>query len=260
MSHFIRRVLLTSLVLGSSFLCRAAWKSKRGPDVLVVADNFGNDSSQLRPSPTHPIRYLILAGKQQDLGTIVVGEKMPSTAELENLIHQTLGAQGFTRTQMGGPMADIIVIYTYGAAYLDIDESSEEEEDAETGEVSTSTTRTVNNEREILALVGGAKVRVQDLPAAVMYEMNDDIQTGRLYITVSGFDARSIRTKENKMLWRTRISVPALGTWLPDTMAVMLATAGPYFGVDSEVPVILGDQDRRKVEVQIGESTVVQEP
>ncbi len=255
--HFLS---IAIVALGFVRSLDAAKKPQKGPDVLVVADNFGHDSSELRPSPSHPIRYLILAGQQKDLGTLVAGEKMPTTAELESLIHRTLEAQGFTRTQVGGPMANIVVVYTYGSAYLDVDESSEEEEDSATGEISTSTTRTVNNEREILALVGAAKVRVQDLPAEVRHEMNQDIQTGRLYITVSGFDAQSLRTKENKMLWRTRISVSSFGTWLPDAMGVMLATAGPYFGIDSETPVLLGDKDRRKTEVQIGESTVVDEP
>ena len=257
------RVLLlvvTALSLGSACSLGAARKPKPGPDVLVVADNFGHDSSQLRPSSSHPIRYLILAGQRKDLGTLVAGEKMPTTVELDALIHRTLTAQGFTRTQVGGPMADIIIVYTYGSAYLDVDESSEEQVDSETEEISTSTTRTVNNEREIMALIGGAKVRVQDLPAAVMHEMNHDIHTGRLYITVSGFDAQSLRTKENKMLWRTRISVSSFGTWLPDAMNVMLATAGPYFGIDSVIPIILGNKDRRKTEVQIGESTVIDEP
>lgn len=258
MPRAIRLLISFSTILCATGFCGAV--PKPGPDVLVVADNFGHDASQLRPTPSHPIRYMILTGQQKDLGTLVAGEKMPTPAELETLIHRTLAEQGFTRTQVGGPMADIIVVYTYGSAYLDIDESSEEAEDPETGEITTSTTRTVNNEREILALIGAAKVRRQDLPTEVVHEMNHDIQTGRLYFTVSGFDAPSLRTKKNQMLWRTRISVSSFGTWLPDAMDVMLATAGPFFGIDSETPIVLGDKDRRKTEVKIGESTVVDEP
>ena len=62
------------------------------------------------------------------------------------------------------------------------------------------------------------------------------------------------------MIWRTRISIPSRRNRLPDAMQVMLASAAPYFGADSDLPLVIGDEDRRKTDVQIGETTVVEEP
>ena len=110
------------------------------------------------------------------------------------------------------------------------------------------------------ALAGAAKVRGKILSSAITDEINDAIQTGRLYITVSALDAQALREKKKQIVWRTRISIPSRGNWLPDAMEVMLASAAPYFGADSDMPVILREEDRRKTDVQIGEATVVDEP
>ena len=258
----VSRLSLTFLVaLGCALELSAAKKPKKEPDVLIVADNFGHDVNLLRPSEANPINYLLLGGQQWDLGSSVAGEKMPPASELEALIHRTLASQGFTQTQVGGPMPQIVILYGYGSAYLEVDEYSEDDVDSETGEITGSTTTTTMlNGREIFALAGAAKIRGKILSSAITDEINDAIQTGRLYITVSALDAQALREKKKQIVWRTRISIPSRGNWLPDAMAVMLASAAPYFGADSDMPIILREEDRRKTDVQIGEATVVDEP
>jgi len=260
MSHVLRRCLALVAWWATSILTVSA-AEKEGPEVLIVADNFGHDAEALRPTKDRPIHYLLLGGKQWDLGASVAGEKMPPVSQLESIVHSTLASQGFTMTQAGGVMPDIIVIYGYGSAYLEVDEWTEDEFDSESGEfLGGSTTSTVLNGREIYGLAGANKIKGKVLSSAVVDEITDAIENGRLYITISALDPQALREKKKSMIWRTRISIPSRRNRLPDAMQVMLASAAPYFGADSDLPLVIGDEDRRKTDVQIGETTVVEEP
>ena len=63
-----------------------------------------------------------------------------------------------------------------------------------------------------------------------------------------------------KLLWRTAISIESRRTSLPENLSVMLASAAPWFGRDSEMPVFVDDAARRKAEVHIGTPVVVPDP
>jgi hypothetical protein len=255
------RSLLARLALSAALFSTAVAKDKAGPDVLIVADNFGNDAEALRPSKDRPIYYLMLGGKQWDLGASVAGETMPPVSELEALIHRTLASQGFRQTQVGGAIPDIVVVYGYGSAYLEVDEWTEDSFDSESGEfLGGSTSSTVMNGREIFGLAGANKIKGKVLSSAVVDEITDAIESGRLYISISALDPQALREKKKRIVWRTRISIPTRRNRLPDAMEVMLASAAPYFGIDSDLPVVIGEDDRRKTDVQIGEATVVDEP
>ena len=232
-----------------------------GPDVLVVADNFGHDVTQLRPTKDNPVRYVLLGGMQWDLGSSVAGEKMPPVSELESLVHRTLESQGFTRTDIGGPMPDIVILYGYGSAHLEVEEWMEDAIDAETGELAEGDLQSMDlNAREIYGLAGAAKIKGKVLSSSIADEMADAIENGRLYISISALSAEALQAQKKQMIWRTRISIPSRRNRLPDAMEIMLASAAPYFGADSALPVVIGDEDRRKTDVQIGESTVVEDP
>ena len=259
MNRTIRCILCLFVAFAAS-IARAQSKAKNGPDVLVVADNFGNDVAALRPTADNPVHYVLLGGMQWDLGSSVAGEKMPPVSELESLIHRTLKSQGYTPTKIGGPMPDIVILYGYGSAHLEVEEWIEDSMDSETGEVSSNFQSMDLNAREIYGLAGAAKIKGKVLSSAIADEMTDAIENGRLYISISALDAPALRTKKKQMVWRTRISIPTRRNRLPDAMEIMLTSAAPYFGADSALPVVIGDEDRRKTDVQIGESTVVGDP
>jgi hypothetical protein len=88
-------------------------------------------------------------------------------------------------------------------------------------------------------------------------EINDAARQDRLYLMVAAFDALALAKKEKKLLWRTRISIESRRTSLPESLTVMLDSAAPYFGRDTELPVFIDDNLRRKADVQIGTPVVV---
>ena len=248
---------LTVLLVASTATLQA---QKRGPDVLIVADNFGHDITSTRPTKDRPVYYVYLGGAQRDIGASIAGERMPRKDQLEAALDAALASQNFRRTQVGGPVPDIVLLYSFGSANLNLMEWSEDEFDADSGELTgTNDFSYATDAREMRALVGAAKVQNRMLSPAEAADLNDAITTDRIYILLAALDAREASKKNPKIMWRTRISIPSVRNSLPKALDMMLASAAPFFGADSEAPVFIGDRDRRKTDVQIGETEVVDE-
>jgi hypothetical protein len=64
---------------------------------------------------------------------------------------------------------------------------------------------------------------------------------------------------EKEVMWRTRISIPSRGYNLPNFLDLMIDTAGPYLATETNLPVTLREEDRRETNVEIGETTVIEE-
>ena len=257
----MHRPLLLGLLTLSLAPALLGWgrDPNEGPDVLIVADTFGRAPAETRPAEGKPVHYIILGGREMNIGGAVAGETMPTAAQVEAVIDKTLASQGFVRTAVGGPMPAIVLVYTFGSANVDWTEWTEDEIDAETGEVTGSTTYSDSTSAgSLAALVGSYKAQKKMIGSATAADLNDAAQTDRVYITIGALDARELRQQQKKIVWRTRISIPSLRHNLPESMELMLASAAPYLGGDTSVPVFIGDRDRRKAEVEIGDAEVVE--
>jgi hypothetical protein len=61
-----------------------------------------------------------------------------------------------------------------------------------------------------------------------------DVEESRYYIVVSAYDFQELlKTKKQKLLWQTRVSVRSPGNTFDDSFVAMLKTAAPYFGRES---------------------------
>ena len=253
----MRRVPLLMLTVFAAFGASAAEsKRKPGPEVLVVSDVLLTPPEAARPSKENPIHYIILGGGERTLGDAYAGEKMPKRDDVARALVGVLEAQGFRLTKLGGPVPQLAIVFTYGSANLSTVDLNDT--DPATGETTTSTI--AFNHREIMALVGADKASRRLLMSSEADRINEAAREDRLYLFVAALDVDALaKRKEKKLVWRTRISIPSRGYWLPDTVGVMLKTAGPYFGVATEMPVFLDDADRRKTEVKVGTPVVVPE-
>ncbi len=228
-------------------------KPKPGPEVIVVADAMTNPPIELRPAPGKPIYYVLLGSLERTLGAAIAGEPQPDKAVLQREVEKALASQGFIRTQVGGPMPSLALIVTWGSANLMIDDLTETNPD--TGESTTSSV--VYNRREIAQLVGADKASRRMLSSSEADTINDAARQDRLYLFIGAFDVLALAKKQKKLLWRTAMSVESRRTSLPESIPVMLASAAPWFGRDTEMPVFVDDAARRKVDVRIGPAVVV---
>ncbi|MBL9190526.1 MAG: hypothetical protein JNK23_23815 [Opitutaceae bacterium] len=251
----MRRLPLLLLIAFAAVAAFAADKKKKpGPEVLVVADVLVTPPEAARPTKEKPIHYIILGGGERTLGDSIAGEKMPKREEITRELVSALGSQGFRLTQLGGPVPQLAIVFTYGSANLstvDLDDT-----DPTTGETTTSTI--TFNHREIMALVGADKASRRLLMSSEADRINEAAREDRLYVFVAALDVEALaKRKEKKLVWRTRISIESRRQSLPDSLHVMLKTAAPFFGAATELPVFVDDADRRKAEVQIGTPVVV---
>jgi hypothetical protein len=246
------RTLIVLLACAALLPCSRAAKPKPGPDVLVVADASAAIPDEFRPAPGKPVYYLLLGSAERTLGAAIAGEPQPKREELEAEVARVLAAQGFLRTKLGGPMPQLGIVVTWGNANLMIDDF-EETDDAG----NTSTSSVVYNRREIAQLVGAHQANRQMLSGSEAEDINDAARQDRLYVFVGAFDVQALAKKQKKVMWTTRISIESRRTSLPESLKVMLASAGPYFGKSTEKPVFIDDALRKKAEVHIGEATVV---
>ncbi|MDB6113304.1 MAG: hypothetical protein JWQ62_249, partial [Lacunisphaera sp.] len=80
----------------------------------------------------------------------------------------------------------------------------------------------------------------------------------RLYVMLGAFDAETKARKENKLLWRTRMSIYAMQGSLPEALPLMLASAAPYFARATAVPQFVDDAARRNPSVNLGPLQVLE--
>ena len=250
----MNRLLASALSLLTASLVLAA-KPKPGPEVLVVGDAWSQLPEELRPTPDKPVYYLILGSVERTLGAAWANEPQPKRETVEQEVARVLATQNFVRTQLGGPMPQLALIITWGSANLMIDDINDSNDAGE-----TTTSSLVWNRREIAGLVGADKVDQRLLSSADADALNDAARQDRLYLMVAAFDAMALAKKQKKGLWRTRISIESRRTSLPESLTVMLNSAAPYFGRNTEMPVFVDDNLRRKAEVQIGTPVVVPPP
>lgn len=86
----------------------------KGLDVLLSADAIASPEG-FRPKPGQPIHY-VYSQKSETLGDAIAGIKLPEPAFIERAIVAELAKQGFIRTQVGGPIPDIVILAIVGDA------------------------------------------------------------------------------------------------------------------------------------------------
>jgi hypothetical protein len=114
----MKRWWLQFLCLGllASLLIEAvrAKEQPGGLEVLVSADAIPSPEG-FRPKPGAPIRF-VFTQTRQSLGDAIGGVKLPSPELVEQAVVAELAKQGFVRTEVGGPMPQIIIMAIVGDA------------------------------------------------------------------------------------------------------------------------------------------------
>jgi hypothetical protein len=252
-AHLLRLTLSIPLVLPA--VTRAANRLPEGPEVLVVSDLYDQKSGLTRPTKQRPIHFFVFGGTELTLGDAIAGEPMPKKDEVGAAVAAALVSQGFTLTKVGGPVPELAIVFSYGTANLATAEINET--DPTTGET-TSSLIGFNN-REIAQLVGADRASRRMLMSSEADRINEAARDNRVYIFVAALDVEALRKKQRKLIWRTRMSIDARRRTLPETMKIMLASAAPYFGTNTDLPQFIEDSDRRKAEVIIGTPKVVED-
>ncbi len=79
------------------------------------------------------------------------------------------------------------------------------------------------------------------------------------FVVASAYDYDAMSHGQKRLLWRTKMTVDASGVNMTETLAPLIASAGPYFGRDMAEASIVEKRISREGKVEIGTATVVED-
>lgn len=254
--------LLCIAVLGTGAVARADFLSRLFPkDFEVITNTDVTDPSVQPPSPTHPVSYMAVSAGYRDLGRPIAGEKIPKNADVVKLVTKILDAQGYKlATNKTAPT--IMIVYTWGTLHPD--------------SPYPNAPYLVVNRNQMLNFLGASKVGIDtgrtatafpelglslgltplSSDASAFEEMTND---GLYVISLAAYDFSSAQNGAAKLLWRTNISTPSSGHYLPEVIPTMLSIAAPHIGRETNRPMRVDVGDKYKPNVEIGPATVIEE-
>ncbi len=79
---------------------------------------------------------------------------------------------------------------------------------------------------------------------------------GLYVVALAGYEFPLAQFKHRKLLWRTKISCPARGLVMADTLPTMVVIGAPYIGRATSRPVWVNASDKFKPVIRIGNPKV----
>ncbi len=224
------------------------------PETVVVTDRFTTAPDFIPPTAEAPCPYFLLSGSELALGASVAGQKQTEAQAIATLVAKALRDQHYLPTTVGGPAPQLVIVFHWGNANLELDEW--EETDPQSGE---SENRAIaGNTPTIARLIGLDRLQERSLSLAEEHRLATILSEDRLYLVIAALDAAALADGQRRLVWRTWISIPALRHNLPRDLPAMLAHAAPHFGRESAAPLIFSRGEAR-TEVEVGTPTVVPE-
>ncbi len=211
-------------------------------------------------SPSHPLYFAAISGGYRDFGAIKAGEKPLDRRVADDTVLKVLAKRGYFPA---GPdrRPDLILAWhwgTFNTHYF----------------LAPNGFTYRGYRRAKLNFLGGYKVGLPDtrdmafpeqaLASGLSFQSSDasllqSIADDDLYVAViTAFAPQLTDGGRPVMLWRTRVSCPATGFWLPEAFPSMLAIAAPYIGRETEKPVRIRASERFRPEVNFGELQLVE--
>ena len=80
------------------------------------------------------------------------------------------------------------------------------------------------------------------------------------FVVASAYDGVALANGERRLLWRTKMTVNAVGVSMREALPTLIATSAPYLGRDMKDAEVLSKRVYREGRVEIGTPTVVPEP
>ncbi len=230
---------------------------------VITATDVTPAGALLQPvSPEHPAYYVAVNAGYRDFGGIIGGDKLPKSGDMIRTIARVLAKQGYLPADGQHPPTQCI-IFSWGTLYPIMFTDMPWNLNMPPRQI---------NRSAMLRFLGGTKLGLvsehpdpwldsEMLPGLTRFnpdaEAIGSVARTELYaIMLAGYAFPVARPKPPQLLWRTKVSCPATGLVLADTLPTMMTIAGPYIGRDTKLPVWVNASDKFKPEVRIGDLKV----
>jgi hypothetical protein len=226
---------------------------------VITSTDFTPAGALLRPpSPSAPIYYTALITGFHAFGATMGDEKVPAQQEAVRAIAEVLAQGGYLPAD-SQHRATQVIMFSWGTMYPDVAPNL----------WNPGMPGSQLNYTSMLRFLGGDKLRLTAdyageepgslLPGLTSFDPDataiSHVARESLYVVaLAGFEFPVTQPKHPKLLWRTKVSCPATGLVLVDTMPTMLTIAAPYLGRATSRPVWVNAADKFKPAVRIGNS------
>ncbi|HUJ42739.1 MAG TPA: hypothetical protein VLW52_03925 [Opitutaceae bacterium] len=258
-------VVAGALLLGSASASAAGfldWLGVHHDVQVITATDLTPAGMLLRPaSPEHPVYYVAVSRGYHDFGDAIAGDKLPDPHEMIRTIARVLAKQGYLPADDRHPATQCVIL-SWGTLYpIKVPYASD-----------STQPPTQLNRFSMLQFLGGNQIGLVPehpdpsfdavlLPGLTGFNPNAEaiasVAGEDLYVVaLAGYEFPEAQPKHPKLLWRTKISCPARGLVLADSLPTMVTIAGPYIGRSTAAPVWVNASDRFKPDVRIGNPKV----
>jgi hypothetical protein len=247
------------------------WLYHHDVQVVTSTDIMPAGALLRPPSPTDPVYYVAKNFGYRDFGAVLAGDKLPVPQDMMRTIVRVLAKAGYLPADARHRPTQLI-IFAWGTLYTDVMPNASDHMDPNPSNM-TPDSRNLNlpdyqlNYRRELQFLGGDKLglvsaylddsMVTPLPGLTRIDSDARaiarVARENLYVAaLAGYEFPVQQPKHPKMLWRTKISCPAAGLVLADTLPPMLVIAAPYISHDTSQPVWVNASDKFKPDIRIG--------
>ena len=231
------------------------WLFRHDVQVITSTDMMPAGSLLRPPSQSAPVYYFAANAGYHDFGGIIAGDQLPATGDMVKFLARALAKAGFLPADAQHPPTECIV-FTWGTFYREIMPS-----------MNPDWPGTQMNRLAMVRFLGGDKLGLvpdspdpwgaTEMPGLTRFnpdaEAIADVARDDLYVVaLAGYEFPMKEPKHPQLLWRTKISCPARGLVMADTLPTMVAIAAPYIGRETGAPVWINASDKFKPEVHIG--------
>lgn len=84
-----------------------------------------------------------------------------------------------------------------------------------------------------------------------------ELFSSSFFVIASAYNYDALAKGQRRLLWRTKLTVNSLGVNMLETIPLLIATGGPYFGRETVDPVVIAKRVSRSGKVEVGTPTVV---
>ena len=236
------------------FLPRALQKNPR--IYLTVITEFTPEGRTVTPAtPQKPVYYV---GNHSDLteaGDVIGGEVPPPIKKLNAAMEKALRVNGYLPADKAHPPS-LFIFYRWGSFnHLKMALNTPARADQTEGMSALDQASQIGpldefqamNLIERAALVGGTQfglkvARAIKINSLTVLERSDpkveqlleQASQDLYFVIASAYDFEAAQAGQKKLLWRTKMSAPAQGLTMDDTLPVLAVSAAPYFGRQME--------------------------
>jgi hypothetical protein len=216
--------------------------------IITVTDFTPEGAKLVPPTRAHPVYYEALILGYNDWGRTVAGEKIPDKNKMVRLIMKVLADQGYYPCTPQHPATQVLAMAwgsmnrkgSMSLLFMGGDKL----------DVLWELNPYIGNLLDPRVLTRGMRSGT----AETVLELAGD----NLYVaSVQAFDAAAAYRYETVKLWHTKITCPAAGAEMDVALRQMIRTAGPHFGRETALPVMVSVPPRNPV-VELGELKVLE--